>query len=91
MRVIRRVGEDLPDDPFGEPAGALILLQHDPYTGSGFDVRSSRSVHVSYGGLLGKHFLQQPAGIPHIDNAFRFSELLLLELRLALRRVQVTA
>jgi hypothetical protein len=82
--MFRRVREDILDDSFGKPAGALILLHHDANAASGLDVRSSGSVHVSTRHLRRQHFFRQPAGIPHAPNALRVSEFLFHQLHLAL-------
>jgi hypothetical protein len=43
--MIAGSGEDMQDNPFREPAGALILLLHDPDTRTGPDVRTIVSIH----------------------------------------------
>jgi hypothetical protein len=45
MRMGRRFGENIFNDPFRQFAGALILLQDDQHGHTGFDRRASLSVH----------------------------------------------
>ena len=45
MRMGRRFGENIFDNPLGQFAGALILFQNDPYRHAGFDIRAGLSIY----------------------------------------------
>ena len=52
MWVIRRFGEDIPDDAPGQFTGALVLFQDDEHLHAWFDVCAGLSVHIIYSSLL---------------------------------------
>ena len=48
MRMIRRFGENILDDTFGQFTSALVLLQYDKHGHAWFNIYAGLSIHTLY-------------------------------------------